>query len=301
MINKKNPIVSIGMPVYNSEQSIREVLVSLMSQTYKDFELIISDNASTDLTESICSEYAMKDSRVKYVRQTENIGAMDNFHFVLNEAVGRFFMFAAGDDIRTNDFIEENIKILIKTENCVFSSSPNCYIGEEHEYIKLVSFDLKGSLYNRLSKFIDNCFLSHACFYCIARTDVYKDVFANTKWDYLAGDWSINIRMLLHGEFHRAAKSRLYLGPNGVCRQPDYIKKISKGIVAKNIPFNQYTTGFLLIIINEKRLKIFVKIVLVLKLLKFIIGFMPLIKSLIEIKNSLLGANNLKHSNLYVF
>ena len=54
----RNPQVSIGMPVYNGDQYIREALDSLLAQTFTDFELIISDNASTDRTSEICREYA---------------------------------------------------------------------------------------------------------------------------------------------------------------------------------------------------------------------------------------------------
>jgi glycosyltransferase involved in cell wall biosynthesis len=94
----KTPQVSIGMPVYNGESFIREALDSLLAQTFTDFELIISDNASTDGTEAICREYAAKDDRIRYVRQAENRGGLANFQFVLDEAVGEYFMWAAADD-----------------------------------------------------------------------------------------------------------------------------------------------------------------------------------------------------------
>lgn len=100
------PQVSIGMPVYNGEPFIREALDSLLAQTFADFELIISDNASTDATEAICREYAAKDSRIRYLRQTENQGVLANYHYVLNKAVGKYFMWAAADDLQTPDFME---------------------------------------------------------------------------------------------------------------------------------------------------------------------------------------------------
>ena len=90
--------VSIGMPVYNGEKYIREALDSLLGQSFTGFELIISDNASTDGTEAICQQYAAKDSRIRYVRQPVNLGALDNFTFVLDEARGGYFMWAAADD-----------------------------------------------------------------------------------------------------------------------------------------------------------------------------------------------------------
>jgi glycosyltransferase involved in cell wall biosynthesis len=108
----KIPAVSIGMPVYNGEAFIREALDSLLAQTFTDFELIISDNASTDGTEMICREYASNDERIRYVRQPENRGATANFQFVLDEAVGAYFMWAAADDRRHPDFLRFALQVL---------------------------------------------------------------------------------------------------------------------------------------------------------------------------------------------
>jgi glycosyltransferase involved in cell wall biosynthesis len=106
------PRVSIGMPVYNGELFIREALDSLLAQTFTDFELIISDNASTDDTEAICREHATKDSRIRYVRQSENRGPMFNFKFVLDQAQAEYFMWAAADDLWDRDFINKCLSAL---------------------------------------------------------------------------------------------------------------------------------------------------------------------------------------------
>jgi glycosyltransferase involved in cell wall biosynthesis len=104
------------MPVYNAEPFIREALDSLLAQTFTDFELIISDNASTDSTEVICLKYTQRDTRIKkYVRKTKNIGPMPNFKFVLDGAAGEYFMWAAADDRRSPDCIETYIKYIGKS------------------------------------------------------------------------------------------------------------------------------------------------------------------------------------------
>src|SRR5690242_3957153 len=100
------PRVTIGMPVYNGGEKLRHVLQTIVGQTYKNFLLIISDNASTDVTESICRDLASRDQRVIYIRQSENIGAEANFDFVLSKAGTEHFMWAAADDLRSEDFIE---------------------------------------------------------------------------------------------------------------------------------------------------------------------------------------------------
>lgn len=109
------PKVTIGMPVYNGERYVREALDSLLAQTCTDFELIISDNASTDDTGSICREYANRDARIRYVHQSENMGIVANFQFVLDEAKGVYFMWAAHDDLWDTRWIET---LLATAESC---------------------------------------------------------------------------------------------------------------------------------------------------------------------------------------
>ena len=99
--------LSIGIPVFNSEKSIRKCLDSLLCQTFSDFEIIISDNASTDNTSNICKEYQNKDSRIKFFQQKSNIQIIGNFNFVLNESNTEYFMWAAADDIWHPEFIKK--------------------------------------------------------------------------------------------------------------------------------------------------------------------------------------------------
>src|SRR3954467_5074495 len=94
----KGPRLTVGLPTYNGEDYLASALDSLLAQTFTDFELIISDNASTDATESICREYAAKDARIRYIRQEKNRGAASNFRFVLDKSGGKYFMWAACDD-----------------------------------------------------------------------------------------------------------------------------------------------------------------------------------------------------------
>jgi len=108
------PQVSIGMPVYNGERFIRDALDSLLAQTFTDFELIISDNASTDETESICRDYLAADPRIRYFKHQINNGAGANFQFVLDEAVGKYFMWAAADDLWNKTWLEDTYNVSSK-------------------------------------------------------------------------------------------------------------------------------------------------------------------------------------------
>ncbi|KKU82102.1 MAG: Glycosyltransferase [Parcubacteria group bacterium GW2011_GWA1_47_8] len=98
--------VFIGMLAYNGERFIGEAIESLLAQSFPDFTLFISDDASTDGTQKICEKYAKKDPRVIYHRQQKNIGMFPNFKFVLDKAQGEYFMWASHDDIWEKDFIK---------------------------------------------------------------------------------------------------------------------------------------------------------------------------------------------------
>ena len=101
-------LISIGMPIYNGGKSVQRALDGLLGQTYPHFELIISDNASTDgVTQAISEEYAQRDSRIRLTRQPVNLGAVPNFLWVLNEAKGTYFMWAADDDFWSANYLEK--------------------------------------------------------------------------------------------------------------------------------------------------------------------------------------------------
>jgi glycosyltransferase involved in cell wall biosynthesis len=99
------PLVSIGMPVYNGARYIRRALDSLLAQDYEKFEIIISDNASTDQTPKILEQYASKYPHLRIYTQLENVGAEENFIVVLKLARGEYFMWAAHDDYWLPTFV----------------------------------------------------------------------------------------------------------------------------------------------------------------------------------------------------
>lgn len=128
--NYENPLLSIGMPVYNGERYLEKAIESLLSQTMEDYELIISDNASTDATEQICIEYAAKDRRVTYIRQSVNRGAGFNFDYVLHQSKGKYFMWAAHDDERMASHIDKLMNIHRNGEYILVASQ--CTMIDDH-------------------------------------------------------------------------------------------------------------------------------------------------------------------------
>lgn len=156
-------LVSIGMPVYNGEEFIREALDSLLSQTYPNFELIISDNASADGTEEICLEYAEKDSRIRYVRQLENRGPAANFQFVLNEAKGEYFMWAAHDDLWGTDFLSAGVQALAFDQDAVAAFGRVEYVNQENEVflIDLPPYGLCDNPYSSTATYLNTNIPDH--------------------------------------------------------------------------------------------------------------------------------------------
>jgi glycosyltransferase involved in cell wall biosynthesis len=101
------PMLTVGMPVYNADRFLAKALDSFLGQTFKDFELLISDNASTDRTEEICREYAARDHRIRYFRNPQNMGAGWNFRRVYSLANEKYYKYAAHDDFIEPTFLEE--------------------------------------------------------------------------------------------------------------------------------------------------------------------------------------------------
>ena len=117
------PRLSIGLPVFNGEQFIRAAVESILAQSFSDFELIISDNASTDMTPAICREYAQRDSRIRFIQQSENRGGAWNFNHVFSLARGSYFKWAPCDDVIAPTYLERCIEALDRTPAAVLAQA----------------------------------------------------------------------------------------------------------------------------------------------------------------------------------
>lgn len=130
MSSNKIPLVSIGLIVFNGENYLREALDGLIVQDYENFELLISDNASTDSTKDICEEYARIDNRIKYSRNASNLGGANSFK-VLEMARGEFFMWAAHDDNWDKSYVSKCVAKLQEYPKAVMCSSEITFIDSK--------------------------------------------------------------------------------------------------------------------------------------------------------------------------
>jgi len=205
MENKKSK-VSIGMPVWNGEDFIKLALDSLLAQDFKDFEIIISDNASTDNTEEICEKYIKKDERIKYIRQCENIGLDRNFNFVLDKAKGEYFMWAAHDDLWEPTYISEMVKVLDNNKSVVlaFCIKDDHFIERGCYYPPGIF--LKGTIFKKALTFLTKS-LHPIYVYGLIRTPVIKKIgwpisFKKLNRGTYASDALIPFRLIFKGDFY---------------------------------------------------------------------------------------------------
>jgi len=133
-MNSKTPLVSIGLPVYNGAAFLDQALQSILTQSLTDFELIVSDNASTDDTPQIVAAYMQADKRIRYLRNPVNMGAAYNYNRTVEEARGRYFKWAAADDWLAGDFLLECVRALEAHPDAVLAYPRTVFVdGEGHE------------------------------------------------------------------------------------------------------------------------------------------------------------------------
>ena len=130
MADKNLHTISIGMPVYNDKIFLKEALDSLLTQTYSNFIIIISDDCSNDGSKDICLEYQNRDERVKYIRQEVNIGISKNMKYLLDTADTDFFMWAANDDIWHPEFLQTVYNGLINSSNAISAFTPYRFVDQ---------------------------------------------------------------------------------------------------------------------------------------------------------------------------
>ncbi len=130
------PAVSIGLPVYNGERYLDATIRSILGQSFRDIELIIGDNASTDATAEICARHAAADPRVRYHRNERNLGAGPNYDACFHRARGRYFKWAAHDDLLAPGYLAQAVAALERAPAAVLCTVGITEIGPEDEVLR---------------------------------------------------------------------------------------------------------------------------------------------------------------------
>lgn len=185
----QTPLVSIGIPTYNRPDGLRRALESVTRQAYRNLEIIVSDNASPgDLSENVVREFMAIDPRVRYFRQHANIGAIANFQFTLDQAQGKYFLWAADDDLCEPGFVDVLVSCMEKNEKIVLAMTDVKVIGEDDSLIRIEHLESIRQNQNRLqSPTIRSLFFRYPtsniffCIYGLYRTEALRTCALNFR------------------------------------------------------------------------------------------------------------------------
>jgi glycosyltransferase involved in cell wall biosynthesis len=205
------PRVSIGLPVFNGEKYLEEALNSILGQTYPDFELIISDNASTDRTQQICRSYAAKDSRVRYYRNKRNLGASKNFNSVFFLSLGEYFKWAAYDDVLAPEFLEKCINILDHDPSIVLCYSKTGSIDEHGALVGARDYKIRINSRKPHVRFGDLISIRYPCAHAIFGViRASKLNITPLMGNYIGSDRNLLAEIGLIGRIHKIPECLLF-------------------------------------------------------------------------------------------
>ena len=226
------PKISIGIPVYNGEKFIRKCIESVLQQTNRNFELIISDNASTDSTPEICKEFLNKDDRINFVRQNKNMGGLWNFHFLVEKAAEEYFVWVAADTFLLPEFIEKNIAVL-ESQDKVVGCISKTKIDDSHidkfetekrvlkkiglAYRPLDTLPITGNYSERIRKYLKH--FPWEMFYSVFRTEALRDSLVLNPSFKIGHDAGLVLNILKHGEIQVINEFLLASIPTGAAHE----------------------------------------------------------------------------------
>ncbi len=191
------PRVSIGLPVFNLERTVARAIESVLGQTLTDFELVVSDNASTDGTGEICRRYASVDSRIRLIRQPRTTSAYDNFRVVLQAARAEYFMWLSGDDYALPSLLAACVDVLDARPEVVCCVPRVDFL--EADGVRRAAggtFALLGTPADNLCRFLDDP-MDNSRLYGLHRRPILQATMP--PFGYHAFDWVISARSLMAG------------------------------------------------------------------------------------------------------
>jgi len=196
------------MPVYNGENFIEEALKSILAQDYEDFELIITDNASTDRTGEVCQDFEQRDSRIRYHRHPKNLGAAPNYNSGYEMASGEYLKWCAHDDNISENYLSECVRLLdADPDTSLAYGQTNC-IDENGSPIPTVGFaipSLEGlsasQRFGKVIRFSGTCFEIFGLF----RMDILKRTSLHRF--YYGSDRALLAETALLGKYAKSNKA----------------------------------------------------------------------------------------------
>jgi glycosyltransferase involved in cell wall biosynthesis len=235
--------VSVGMPVFNLERTVARAIKSVLDQTFGDFELLVSDNASTDGTEAICRRYAARDARIRYTRHPEPITGFENFRFVLETARAPYFMWLAADDYALPCLLEQATAALDGHPEVV-CATPRVEFLEADGSRRLArgSFALVGSVRENLCRFLHDP-MDNSRFYGLYRRDAVRRVLPGSA--YYGFDWIVAAGTLLYGTHVQLTDVLLVRESSDPLKYMRLIEVVAPSGLARLFPLIRFTRALL--------------------------------------------------------
>lgn len=206
------PVISVGMPVYNGERYLESAIRAVLDQTFDNFELIISDNASTDRTAEICNDFAARDSRVRFSRNPDNIGAAGNYNRVFELAHAPYFRWMNADDSCMPTLHELCLKALEENRDAVLTYGKTAIMDEEGKVLEPYDDNLdlrQATAKERYQKFFAAVGLTNAI-YGLMRTSVVARTGLMRNGSFPAADINLMAELTLHGKFIELPEQLFY-------------------------------------------------------------------------------------------
>jgi glycosyltransferase involved in cell wall biosynthesis len=260
-----DPLISIGIPTYNRVDLLDEAISCAVNQTYKNLEIIISDNASPgNEVEVLVKSYMDNDKRILFKKQSMNMGPGENFKYVLSKAKGDYFLLAADDDVRSLDFVEKNLEFLRANPDFIASTSPTRFKDGEFDSKKIGVNSLEGNVEERMLLFFSTWHANGRFSSLIRMSVMYKAYDSDL---FLGNDWMVISKLLLKGKFNLIDEGWAVLGKGGMSHNNVFRSFRSKSIEFI-FPF-WVLTIFLFKLMNSASLKFKVKLLFKMTKLNF--------------------------------
>ncbi|HKS49577.1 MAG TPA: glycosyltransferase family 2 protein [Amycolatopsis sp.] len=199
---KRVPRLSVGLPVYNGENFLAESIEALLGQSHEDYELIISDNASTDNTEEICRKFAAQDSRIRYIRQRNNLGCAPNHNFVFDVSRGELFKWASHDDLYARDLLRRCVEALDEHPDVVAAHGWTAMIDSAGAVTRAIDYPLKTGSPHAPERFRSMLFANGGDDDgAVIRSQVLRRIKPLNSYHH--ADRTFITELALHGPFHQ--------------------------------------------------------------------------------------------------
>ena len=234
------PLVSVGMPVYNAEKTLRRAIESVLAQDYEHFELIISDNASTDATAEICQAFAREDARISFVRQPTNKGTHWNFNYVVGRAKGQYFVRMSHDDVRAPSYLTKCVALLEANPQAVMCHSYMAAFYDEDlsDIACIVTHDTLIGVQDPRERFMCALrYFSAAAMDGVFRTDTLRARTRLLDESYFSSDLVLTRELMLHGEFVQVPEVLFWRFGKAILPPPQAVQ-------AKDTPHAKMTLAF---------------------------------------------------------